>query len=454
MSENSDTLKPEKGRRIIGKTDTRYWLQPGKLHSDPRWNGALFCKVQVNCRRESFPLRTNNQQTAAGRAAKIYGDVVALGWEAALEKHKPDSLKAAEVATVGDVIEAATRLSSARRESLETYAKALRRITSAVIGLENDRKFDCKRGSKEWRAKVDSVSLSDLTPARVKAWKNAFMKAAKTPEERNHAIITINSLIRNSKALLSKKVLPFLNKEIQLPAELWFVGITKEKEPSLRYKSKVDAAALMASAREHLAESEPEAFKLLLLTLICGLRRSEADALLWSQFDFEKGILTMEDTEHKRLKSQDSAGEIGLDTELIAMLRGYKARSKSEFVLETPKLSWVPLAKLKNRGYRCEATHRVLLDWLRENGVPDLRPMHTMRKEIGSIIATRDGIFKASRYLRHSDINITAKLYADPKAPVSAGLGSLLTARPANVVKAEFKAATTAPKSKRKARQA
>jgi integrase len=264
----------------------------------------------------------------------------------------------------------------------------------------------------------------------------------------------MNSLLRNSKALLSKKVLPFLTNEVTLPSELWFQGITNEKEPGLGYKSKLDATALMATARDELADTQPEAFKLLLLTLVCGLRRSEADALLWSQFDFENGTLTIEDTDFMRLKSRDSAGVIGLDAELVAMLRGYHARATGAFVLETPKLGRIAITKLKARGYRCEATQRVLIDWLRKNGVPGLRPIHTMRKEIGSIIASRDGIFKASRYLRHSDIGITSKLYADVKTPVSAGLGALLTARPSNVITPDFQAAETPAKRQRMARSA
>ena len=441
-------------KTAIGKGDTRYWLQKGKLYADERCRGALSCKIQVNNRRESFPLRTANKEAAAAKAAKIYGDVSALGWEAALAKHKPETVKQEKAATVGALIEAATRLSPARRESLECYAKALRRITAAVIGLESGRKFDCKRGSHEWRAKVEAVCLDQLTPARVMAWRNSFLKAAQTPEERNHAIITMNSLLRNSKALLSKKVLPFLTNEVTLPSELWFQGITNEKEPGLGYKSKLDATALMATARDELADTQPEAFKLLLLTLVCGLRRSEADALLWSQFDFENGTLTIEDTDFMRLKSRDSAGVIGLDAELVAMLRGYHARATGAFVLETPKLGRIAITKLKARGYRCEATQRVLIDWLRKNGVPGLRPIHTMRKEIGSIIASRDGIFKASRYLRHSDIGITSKLYADVKTPVSAGLGALLTARPSNVITPDFQAAETPAKRQRMARSA
>ena len=236
----------------------------------------------------------------------------------------------------------------------------------------------------------------------------------------------MNSLLRNSKALLSKKVLPFLRGEITLPAELWFQGIPLEEEPSMRYRSRIDAGEIMAAARAELADAEPEAFKCLLLTLICGLRRSEADSLEWSQINLEQGTLGVMDTEHKRLKSKDSAGVIGLDAELVAMLRGFKARALGAFVLETPLRARMALKDHKSRGYRCDATHETLIAWLKSKGVPGHRPIHTLRKEIGSIIATRDGIFKASRYLRHSDIRITAKLYADPKIPVAAGLGALL----------------------------
>lgn len=72
---------------------------------------------------------------------------------------------------------------------------------------------------------------------------------------------------------------------------------------------------------------------------------------------------------------------------------------------------------------------------IRENGI---RPIHTLRKEIGAVIASRDGIWKASRYLRHSDIRITSKLYADKKIPVTAGLAAFFAPVADNVVAADF----------------
>ena len=442
--------------KSYAKTSKLYWTNKVKRPPSSTGGESPHFGIQLSFqgRRMRFPLDSGNRDTAASKAAQIWTMLAARGWKETLAKFKPEAAKSAHIATVGELIEAATRLSSARTESLDVYAKALRRITAAVVGLEDGRKYDFKRGSHEWREKVDATGLDKLTPAKVLAWKNGFLKVAKTPEERKCAIVTVNSLIRNSKALVSKKVLPFVVGELNLPSPLWFQGIISEEEPSLRYKSKLDAAALIEAASRELAESQPEAFKLLLLTLVCGLRRSEADALLWSQFDMVKGTISIEDNEFKRLKSKDSHGEIGLDAKVLAMFKGYHARANCPFVLETPKLARTAFSAHKSRGYRCEATQRILLDWLRANGVQGLRPIHTLRKEIGSIIASRDGIFKASRYLRHSDIRITSRLYADTKQPVSAGLDDLFTAPASNVIAAEFKPAEKASKSKGKTRRA
>ncbi len=53
-----------------------------------------------------------------------------------------------------------------------------------------------------------------------------------------------------------------------------------------------------------------------------------------------------------------------------------------------------------------------------------------MHKGIGSIIASENGIFEASRYLRHSDIRITSAIYADKKKVVTPkAFAGLLTSK-------------------------
>jgi integrase len=415
----------------LAKTSVAYWLLKVKI---PAGRAHYGFQLSYMGQRQFFNLETAEKGLAASKARKIYLDVIGKGWEAAQAIHRPMVAKAKKSATVGQLIEAATRLSSARAESLDGYAKALRRLAACVIEGKKGKRTPAAVDEK--RAMIDDMPLERLTPAAVLAYKNQWLKGATSPQERDSRAVTINSLLRNSKALLSKKVRPFIEQELTLPPVLWFDGVSMEKEPSLRYKSKIDAGTILAAAQSEL---EPEQLKALLLTLALGLRRSEADALLWRQFNFEAGTLELMDTEAKTLKSQDSAGEIGLDDELRTLFQGFYAARESENVLETPKRSRG--IKRKSRSYRCDGTFNALATWLRSKGVPGPRPIHALRKEIGSVIASRDGIFAASRYLRHSDIRITSRLYADLKKPVSAGLGAFLKPAAGKVIEADFKAA-------------
>jgi integrase len=434
------TITPENGKSAnvvqtdsagLAKTSVAYWLQKVKIPAGRKHYGV---QLAYQGQRRFINLETAEKGAAAGKARKIYLDVLGKGWEGALALHRPEIVKSKKSATVGQLIEAATRLSSARAESLDGYGKALRRLAACI--LEGRKGKRTPAAIDEKRAMIDEMPLERLTPAAILAYKNEWLKGATTPQERDSRAVTINSLLRNSKALLSKKVRPFIEHELALPSVLWFDGVPMEKEPSLRYKSKIDAGTILAAAQSEL---EPEQLKALLLTLALGLRRSEADALLWRQFDFEAGTLELMDTETKTLKSRDSAGEIGLDDELRNLFRGFYAARESESVLETPKRSRG--VKRKSRSYRCDGTFNALASWLRSKGVPGPRPIHSLRKEIGSIVATRDGIFAASRYLRHSDIRITSRLYADLKKPISAGLGAFLKPAADNVIEGDFKAA-------------
>lgn len=431
---NGQEVAKHEKKKSFAKSDLRYWhsrlFKNSFTRSGQRQETTDWCiRIARNGRRETFNLESPNKEEAAKGAQRIYLAIVAKGWEQALAEFKPTVTKKCTGADIGALISVCQRLSTKRPETLDAYVKALRRIVAGAFEIDDGRKFDAFMGGRAaWVKQIDSTPIAELTPSRVQSWKTRFLAKAKTHQERNRAVVTVNSLVRNAKALLSKKLLPFIREEIELPSPLFFEGVTAEKEQSLRYKSRIDASEILRCAKADLAVVNPEAYKLLLLTLVFGLRRSEADALLWAQFDFQKRLLVIEDTDYKRLKSQDSAGEIDLEPELCAIFKSFREKAAGDFVLENPsRLRILEASERKSRGYRCNETHIFLLNWLRTKGVNDRRPIHTMRKEIGSIIASRDGIWKASRYLRHSDIRITSKLYADKKLPVTAGFGSILT---------------------------
>ncbi len=404
------------------KTSKFYWLEKVKRPASSAGGVSPHYGVQIKHkdRRMRFSLYTANKEAAATLAARIWTQIVTEGWESAMKAHRPqDAAKAPKAATVGALIEAACAASTARKHSLDAYSKAFRRVVSEVAGIKGGKKFDAfKGGTKEWRERVDAVPLDSLLPADVQAWKNRRLRAADAdPLAKRRAITTVNSLIRNAKALFGKKVLPFVEQKLNVPRPLPFDDVGMEKGPSLRYVSKVDAYAILARARDELAENEPEAFKVLILALVCGLRRSEIDHLLWRTFDFGRGLLHVENTEFHQLKSEDSAGVIDLDADTAALFKGFRARAqRSLFVIESPN---PPRAERKARCYRCNAVFERVNEWLRIQGVDNMKPLHTMRKEIGSIIASEHGIFEASRYLRHSDIRITSAIYADKKKTVT-----------------------------------
>ncbi len=431
--DNGQEVAKHKKRKSFAKTDVRYWhsrlFKNSFTRAGQRQETTDWCiRIARNGHRETFNLESPNKEDAAKAAQRIYLAIVAKGWEQALAEFKPTVSKKCTGADIGTLITVCQKLSSKRPETLDAYVKALRRIVAGAFEIDDGRKFDAFMGGRAaWVKQIDSTPIAELTPSRVQSWKTRFLAKAKTHQERNRTVVTVNSVLRNAKALLSKKLLPFIRAEIELPSPLFFEGVTAEKEPSLRYKSRIDASEILRCAKADLAVVNPEAYKLLLLTLVFGLRRSEADTLLWAQFDFQKRLLVIEDTDYKQLKSHDSAGEIDLEPELCDIFKSFREKAEGDFVLENPlRLRIIEPSERKSRGYRCNETHNFLLTWLRTKGVKDRRPIHTMRKEIGSIIASRDGIWKASRYLRHSDIRITSKLYADKKLPVTAGLGSIL----------------------------
>lgn len=416
MARSKQALKKEGNK--FGKADSRYWLVGNRLQFHDSVNYSA--RLQAGKKRLWFPLGSPNKRVAAAKAAEIYRHIQSHGVNSALEHYKPkDEGLAQRSATVGMLIQTASSVSSARRQSLDAYAKAFRRIVSEVMEIQSGRKFDAiKGGTQEWRRRVDEVELTSLLPADIQAWKNRRLREVDgDPMAKRRTIVTVNSLIRNAKALLGKKILPFIEQQLPIPRPLPFDGIGMEKGPSLRYVSKVDAYAILARSKAALAETEPEVYKTLLLALVCGLRRSEIDHLLWRAFDFGRSILRVENTEYQQLKSEDSAGEIDLNQNTLELFKRFRAQSpQSLFVIESPN---PPRSKSASRHYRCNAIFERVNAWLREQGVESGKPLHTMRKEIGSIIASEHGIFEASRYLRHSDIRITSAIYAAKKKTVT-----------------------------------
>jgi integrase len=421
------------------KSDLRYW-EGAVFKRKRRRATGLFessnwrIQLQHDARRGEFDLATPNRNAAARLAREISDHLRVNGWEATLARYKPghrhQSLSGV-ADTVGEFL-TQIHLTQPPSRSLTHYSRAFRQIVrESLLGfLDSDKaKYDYRSGGRAaWLAKINAVRLSDVTPALVQRWRIAYLARALSPGAQRAAKISVNSVLRQAASLFAPKRLEF----ISLPPGYRspFGGVKLEPRQSCRYRTSFDVHALIASAREELAPSDPQAYKVFLLALCCGLRRGEIDKLQWRAFDWKAQKLHIEPTEHFSAKTQDSIGEIDLEPRVIAIFESFCHADTNSFVIQTPELSARPRTENKKSrpyfSYRAQKVFKRLSRWLRLHGVRTLRPIHVLRKEYGSRVCDKHGIYAASRALRHADIAVTAAHYVDKRSRATPGLGELL----------------------------
>lgn len=429
MSTMSPESKMEKStipRQRFAKTDMRYW-QDSLFHPTFTRAGAHFgarhwaVKIQYLGQRKTFSLGTPNKAAAAGKAKDIYLSLKANGWIKTLAIYKPKAeANTVAIATVGDLIAEVKAKLGRKPKTIESYCRALRTIVADSFGIDGGKsKFDAHNGGRAaWLAKIHAVKLADITPARVQEWKVRFLRrAGDDPVKQRRAKISVNSLMRQAKSLFAPAVRKFIT--LDLPVTLPFVGVDFESRPSMRYRSDFDIAKVVTSAQSDLPI---EQLKIFLLGAIAGLRRNEIDKLPWSAFRWQENVIRIDTTCYFEAK-RDSVGDIEVDPELMIVFRGFHAKAKSPFVIESKVM---PRPGATYSHYRCQRHFVALTKWLRAQGVHGLFPLHKLRKEFGSQVCAKHGIYAASYALRHADIAITSQHYLDKKRSATAGLGHLL----------------------------
>ena len=349
----------------------------------------------------------------AARKAKRFNDILRMhGWDAAFADLSPETARKVTrrgTPTIGEVIEAASKVAvDIKATTLHGYAVALRWLAALVNGIEGDRsRYDYKTGGADlWRAKVDAVNIADLTPRAVESAVAAYvLKKGSTPSSRR----TAASMLRQARGFWShklKRLLPFEN--LHDP----FDGIRIEQPRPPKYVATFDSTALASAARKELREDDPEAWKAFLLLLGAGLRKGEADRLVWTHFDATRGLVKVMEG-----KTVDSIGEVPLGPEAVEELVRLQKSATGLFVLDGK-----PTVNTSRREYRAIDTFDRLAAWLKKHGVTARMKLHSLRKEAGSIVNAAAGIHAASRFLRHGSITVTSTHYADARNRVVVGL--------------------------------
>jgi hypothetical protein len=306
------------------KTDLRYW--EARVTFQIPASRTYSVHIQHANRRAWIGLRTANKEQAAILARKLYQELVANGWEETLRRRKGLPAEKKVNVTIGEYLDAVKGKSLIHAKTIESYGAALRKIASDIHDVA-----DKKRAT--WRTRVDAIKLATLSAEAIEAWRTDFIKAGSVnPVREKSARVSANSFIGRARSLFGAEVISRVRDFVELPSPLPFAGVKVEKVHVPRYRG---GFAIEPLAEAALGELPPEQLKIFLLAAMAGLRRNEIDKLPWTAFCWDEGVIRIQATEFYRPKSRESEGYIPVDPELLEIFRGYHAKAKSGFVIES-----------------------------------------------------------------------------------------------------------------------
>lgn len=399
----------------------------------PRWqtlrDRGILGAGQHQGRRETFALGSNNAEAAASKAKTIATFLEANGWDATRAKFKPSRLESAETATLGEFLEEVKAKSHLKPITIRRYAVKLRKIIGDLAnvgaklkGKALRKKYDYRSGGHHaWNAEIDRHKLSLLTPESLTEWRNAYVaKAGNDPLKRKSAERSAASCLRCARALFSPEIINLF--KIKLPPNP-FQGVKIIDPGPQRYVSDVNPDWLLVCAERELRQQDPQAYLGLILCLWAGLRRKEADLLTWAQVDFASQVIQVRRTPYFEPKTEESQRNVDLPRQALDRIKTYMAKSQSEFVMDGNE----PNIEATYDYYRCDHTWRRLTEWLRAKGIRQVKAVHALRKESGSLVASEFGIEAARQHLGHRDISTTSSHYVAKKRRVEIEFRSIDT---------------------------
>jgi len=109
---------------------------------------------------------------------------------------------------------------------------------------------------------------------------------------------------------------------------------------------------------------------------------------------------------------------------MIALLKEWKAASRELYVVECTNPARAKVRESATyRTYRCARIFDKATTWLRTNCLPnENHPIHTLRKEYGSLICQSAGIHAAADLLGLRDIRTASEYYVVRKSRAVTGL--------------------------------
>jgi integrase len=431
-AQNSDSEKEV--RKQVSRFSPAYWREKLLRPTYHRGGSQIevaewYCQIQHAGRREKVGLGTNDREAASRKAARFYQTLRSKGWDVALAELDPERANPQNLTTVGGYLATCEPLFSGRKVTWVGYCYALRKIAREIAKGRDTEPEKYDPFHKTWRSEADKIKLLALTPLAIEKWKrDCIARAGENPMAQQRAKRNINSFLLNARTLFGKRMARRLRDHGIPTIPNPFDGVDPEKAGSLKYVSTITAQDLLREAKTELAEKEPDAYKVILLALGAGLRRGEIDMLCTTQLDSAQSQIRILNTEYFETKTDDSQGVVYVDPGLLDELE--KHTDNTGLFVIAPNAA--PAQNRAPRYYRCDEVFKRVTNWLRAHGVTGAMPLHTLRKEFGSLVNAATDIHTASRQLRHTTIKMTAAVYTDNRRrPASAvPIGAMLHPQP------------------------
>jgi integrase len=234
------------------------------------------------------------------------------------------------------------------------------------------------------RAGVSTIGKIDHKALFNKEW---YAGDTPTPTERR----TFASAIRAARSIFKKSAIRFYESrrlKIQNPfegMELAAPRVSQFIPPSRDVIQKI-----IDTVEDELKPHDA----MIVLLAFCGLRRSEIEAIVPSNFSkqSDRVILTIEEIGVFQPKAGQS-GHIPIPHETYERLIQLRGKTDSDF--------FVPSGSKKKGAGRLWERVIVVNEWLKKNGLKN-KPLHSLRKIVGSMIAAKDGIPAAASILRNT----------------------------------------------------
>ena len=305
-------------------------------------------------------------------------------------------------------------------KTVANNTNAIRHMAAGILKLPKLGRNQTKAQQQEWRKKTGKFLISGFTNEHVEKFRQRELKAVKDDfQQLGATTTTLNSYIRSARSIFAKKLLTHYQ-DLHLPDFIPFHDIPQLPEPSHRYRSRIDVGELIQLASKEFKSNDLPCWIIFLLSIGVGLRSNEIDKLMWEQVDFENRRIWIKTTPYFRPKSKNSEDYIDVSDSVMEEIRNYR-----DYIEEENPLFVIPGKLIGGVKMRSRPTFRRLLSWLRAQGIDEHKPIHTLRKEAGSMLFKRDGsLHKVAEFLRN-DPRVAKEHYVGRKERIEIELPGL-----------------------------